>query len=317
MSPLPADWLRQLGRTGLTVSAVCAGGGPLGGMPENFGYDVPAQRGIDTVTAVLHSPIRFLDTSNSYSGGESERRVGAAIVAGGGLPGDFVLATKVDRDGSGDFSGARVRRSLEESLARLGVDRVPLLYMHDPEHISFEAAMAPGGPVKELQRIRDEGLALHLGVAGGPVGLLHRYLRTGIFAALITHNRYTLVDRSADPLIEAAWAAGVAVVNAAVYGGGILARGAAASDRYAYRPAPRAVRDAVAAIEKDCAGYGVPLAAAALRFSLRDPRITSTIVGFSRPERVGECLRHVTLDIPDELWPALEQHVPAPEYWLN
>jgi D-threo-aldose 1-dehydrogenase len=317
MNPGQAGWLRPLGRTGLAVSAVCAGGGPIGSMPENFGYDVPAQRGIDTVIRVLHSPISFLDTSNSYSGGESERRIGAAITASGGLPDNFVLATKVDRDGTGDFSGARVRRSVEESLTRLGVDRVPLLYLHDPEHISFEAGMAPGGPVEELRRIRDEGLAMHIGVAGGPVGLLWRYLDTGIFEALITHNRYTLVDRSAEPLIEAASAAGVAVLNAAVYGGGILARGASSSGRYAYSAAPPAILAAVAAIEKTCSGYGVPLPAAALRFSMRNPRITSTIIGISRPERVDECLEHVSLEIPDELWVQLDRHVPAPDYWLN
>jgi len=286
-------------------------------MPQNFGYEVPAQRGIDTVIEVLRSPIRFLDTSNNYSGGESERRIGTAIAGLGGLPGDFVLATKVDRDSRGDFSSVRIRRSIEESLLRLGVEQVPLLYLHDPEHISFEAAMAPGGPVAEMQRIRDDGLALHLGVAGGPVGLLSRLVDTGVFEALITHNRYTLVDRSAERLIEAAAAAGVAVVNAAVYGGGILARGAAGSDRYAYRPAPAAIRHAVAVMEKTCARYGVPLAVAALRFSLRDPRITSTIIGISRPERVAECLRYVSSEVPDELWPELDRHVPKPEYWLN
>jgi D-threo-aldose 1-dehydrogenase len=317
MSGLPEDWLRPLGRTGLTVSAVCAGGGPLGSMPQNFGYDVPAKRGIDTVIRVLSSPIRFLDTSNSYSGGESERRIGAAVAATGGLPEDFVLATKVDRDRNGDFSGARVRRSIEESLTRLNMQQVPLLYLHDPEHISFEAAVAPGGPVEELQRIRDEGLARYLGVAGGPVGLMRQFVETGIFDAVLTHNRYTLVDRSAEPLIEAASAAGVAVVNAAIYGGGILAKGVAGSDRYAYSAAPQAVLRAVAAIEKACAACGVPLPAAALRFSMRDPRITSTIIGISRPERVDECLSHVTWNIPDEFWAEVDRHVPAPRYWLN
>jgi len=317
MSGLPENWLRPLGRTGLTVSAVCAGGGPLGSMPQNFGYDVPAERGIDTAIRVLRSPIRFLDTSNSYSGGESERRIGAAVAAAGGLPGDFVLATKVDRDRNGDFSGARVRRSIEESLTRLGLQHVPLLYLHDPEHISFEAAMAPGGPVEELQRIRDEGLARYLGVAGGPVGLMRQFVDTGVFDAVLTHNRYTLVDRSAEPLIEAASTAGVAVVNAAIYGGGILAKGVAGSDRYAYSAAPQAVLQAVAGIEKAGAFYAVPLPAAALRFSMRDPRITSTIIGISRPERVDECLSHVTWEIPEEFWAEVDRHVPAPRYWLN
>jgi D-threo-aldose 1-dehydrogenase len=317
MSAWPTDWLRPLGRTDLTVSAVCAGGGPLGSMPDNFGYHVPAERGIDTVTRVLRSPINFLDTSNGYSGGESERRIGAAVAAAGGLPDGFVLATKVDRDRNGDFSGPRVRRSIEESLARLGMDQVPLLYLHDPEHITFEEGMAPGGPVEELARIRDEGLARYLGVAGGPVGLLRDYVGTGAFDAVLTHNRYTLVDRSAEPLLQAASAAGVAVVNAAIYGGGILATGVAGSDKYGYRAAPPAVLRSVAAIEKACAASGVPLPAAALRFSMRDPRIASTVIGISRPERVDECLSHVTWDIPDELWAEIDRNMPAAEYWLN
>ena len=286
-------------------------------MPGNFGYDVPAQRGIDTVTRVLRSPIRFLDTSNSYSGGESERRIGAAVAAMGGLPEDFVLATKVDRDRNGDFSGARVRRSIAESLTRLGMRQVPLLYLHDPEHISFEAAMAPGGPVEELRRIRDEGLARHLGVAGGPVGLMRQYLDSGIFDALLTHNRYTLVDRSAEPLIEAASAAGRRRHQRRHLRGRHPRQGRSRATGTRYSAAPQAVVRAVAAIEKVCAASSVPLPAAALRFSMRDPRITSTVIGISRPERVDECLSHVTWEIPDQFWAELDRHVPEPRYWLN
>jgi D-threo-aldose 1-dehydrogenase len=224
------------------------------------------------------------------------------------VPEGFVLATKVDRDASGDFSGTRVRRSLEESLQRLGLDRVPLLYLHDPEHISFEAGMAAGGPVEELLRIRDEGLAEHLGVAGGPVALMERYVRTGAFEALITHNRWTLLDAAVEQ--------GVAVVNAAVYGGGILATGSAGSTRYAYREAHPEVLDAVRAMERACARHDVPLAAAALQFSIRDERVASTIVGFSRPERVDESVAHSRLTIPEELWPELDALVPRSERWL-
>jgi D-threo-aldose 1-dehydrogenase len=314
---VPADWWRPLGRTGLWVSAVCAGGGPLGSMPDNFGYAVPEGRGIDTVRRVLAGPVTFLDTSNGYSGGDSERRIGAAMREVGGLPPGFVLATKVDRDTTGDFSGARVRRSLDESLQRLGLDRVQLLYLHDPEHISFAAGVAPGGPVEELRRIREEGLVGHLGVAGGPVDLMRRYLGTGVFDVLLTHNRYTLVDRSADGLIDAAHTAGIAVVNAAVYGGGILARGTDGSSRYAYRPAPPEVLAAVRAMERICARYGVPLAAAALRFSLRDERIGSTVVGVSRPERMDECVHYATTEVPDDLWTELDELVPDTKHWLD
>jgi len=103
---------------------------------------------VATVRRAFAGPINFLDTSNGYSGGESERRIGAALAEAGGLPDGFVLATKVDRDGAtGDFSGDQVRRSARESLERLGLDRIQLLYLHDPEHITYEEAMAPGGPV--------------------------------------------------------------------------------------------------------------------------------------------------------------------------
>jgi D-threo-aldose 1-dehydrogenase len=308
---------RALGRTGLLVTPVCVGGGPLGSMPESFGYDVPADRAVATVRRVLAGPFNFLDTSAGYSDGESERRIGAALRAAGGLPAGFVLATKVDPDpGTGDFSAAAVRRSVEGSLDRLGLDHVPLLYLHDPERITFEAGVGSGGPVAELLRIRDEGLAGFLGVAGGPVQLMARYLRTGAFDALVTHNRWTLVDRSAAALLDEAVSLGVGVVNGAPFGGGILAKGTAASDRYAYRPAAPEVLGRIRAMEQACARRGVPLAAAALQFSLRDPRITSTIVGISTPERVEETVRFATRDVPDELWAELDPLTAPRTDWL-
>jgi D-threo-aldose 1-dehydrogenase len=313
MSELPR---RPLGRTGLYVTPLCVGGGVLGSMPENFGYDVPADRGVATVRRAFAGPINFLDTSNGYSGGESERRIGAALAEAGGLPDGFVLATKVDRDGAtGDFSGDRVRRSARESLERLGLDRIQLLYLHDPEHITYEEAMAPGGVVEALVRLRDEGVAEHIGLAGGPVGLMARFLATGEFEVLITHNRWTLVDRSADALIDDAVGRGIGVVNGAAFGGGMLAKGTAVSTDYAYRPAPEVVVERVRAMEKACAQHGVPLAAAALQFSLRDPRITSTIVGISRPERVDETLRLAEWDIPDALWAELDPLAAPTELW--
>jgi D-threo-aldose 1-dehydrogenase len=316
-APGSADWLRPLGDTGLTVSAVCAGSAVLGSMPSTFGYDVPRDRAIATLRRVFAGPITFLDTSNNYGDGESERRIGAALAEAGGVPDGLVLATKVDCDDSGDFSGARVRASLAESLERLGLDRIPLLYLHDPERMELDYALAPGGPVDTLVELKREGLAEHIGVAGGPVSLLHRYLDTGVFEALITHNRWTLVDRSAGALIDAATARGVAVVNAAVFGGGVLARGAARSDRYGYRPAPAPVLEAIRAMERVCARYEVPLAAAALRFSLRDKRIASTIVGFSRPGRVDEIVDYAGLPIPEELWAELDSLAAPESCWLD
>lgn len=308
---------RPLGRTGLMVTPVAIGGGPLGGMRELFGYETPSERAVQTVLRAFEGPFTFLDTAAGYTDGESERRIGEAISRAGGLPDGFVLATKVDRHPqTGEYDGAQVRRSIEGSLERLGVDRVSLLYLHDPEHISFAEGVAPGGPVEELVRIRDEGIAEHLGVAGGPVALMSQYLGTGVFEALITHNRWTLVDRSADELIDEAVALGVGVVNGAPFGGGILARGTAGTDKYAYHRAPEEVLRRIRRMEELCAQASVPLAAAALQFSLRDARITSTIVGVTRPERIEETARYAVWPIDDALWHELDGLAAPRETWL-
>ncbi|WP_163513485.1 aldo/keto reductase [Fodinicola acaciae] len=297
--------LRQLGKTGLRVTPVCVGTGVLGGMAEIFGYDVDTDRAVATVREALRGPINFLDTSAGYGGGESERRVGLALADG--IPDGFVVATKVDPDpGTGGYAGSDVRRSAERSLKRLGLDRFPLLYLHDPERIGFEAAMARGGAVEELVKLRDEGVAEHLGVAGGPVDLMTRFVHTGLFDVALTHNRFTLLDRSAEPLIAAATAAGVAVVNAAVFNGGMLVKGPRRQPRFAYRTADREIVQRAREIQRACATFGVELGAAALQFSLRDKRISSTVVGVSRPERIAQTVRWASEPLPDELWQALD-----------
>jgi D-threo-aldose 1-dehydrogenase len=310
--------LKPLGRTSLMVTSVCVGGSPLGSLPQAFGEEVDYERGLQTVRHVFDSPINFLDTSNGYSNGESERRIGAVIAERGGLPAGFVLATKVDPDPqTGDFTGDRARRSAEESLERLGITRFQLLYLHDPERIGFEAAMAPGGPVDALVALRDAGVTDHIGIAGGPVGLMSQFVSAGVFDALLTHNRFTLIDRSAEPLIAQAAAAGLGVVNAAVYGGGILARGADHTDKYAYHKTSTEVLDRVRAMEKACKAYGVPLRAAAVQVSVRDPRIGSTVIGTATPSHVDELIDLVRLDIPEALRAELAGLVaPEPE-WLG
>ncbi|MFK4548290.1 D-threo-aldose 1-dehydrogenase [Streptomyces tendae] len=294
---------RLLGGTGLRVPRVSFGGGPLAGMPTVFGYDVDEGRAVRTVREILRSPVGCLDTAAAYGEGEGEQRIGLALAASGGLPDGFVLSTKVDRDAlTGDYSATQVRRSLEGSLERLGVDRLQLVYLHGPEHLSYADAMAPGGPVEELVRMRDEGLAAHIGLAGGAVGPLARFVATGLFEVLLVHRRWTLVDRSADQLIDAAHRAGLAVINGGPYGGGILAKGAGGRAYAGVDPLTvRRVREA----GDVCKRYGVPLAAAALQFSTRDPRIASTVVGVSRPGRVAQTARLARWPVPAEVWEAL------------
>jgi D-threo-aldose 1-dehydrogenase len=304
---------RQLGSTGLVVSAVCIGTSPLASMPGLYGYEVDVDSAVATVRAVFDSEFTFLDTSNGYGDdGESERRIGEAIREAGGLPAGFVLATKVDPDpATGDFSGKRVRASFEESLARLGLDRIELLYLHDPERMSFEEGVRPGGALEALVALREEGLADHLGVAGGDVELLGRYLRTDEFEVVLNHNRFTLVDQSADALIHETVSRGAAFVNAAPYGGGMLAKGPQAQPRYAYSTRGSELRESVTRMQDACGRFGVPLAAAALQFSVRDERIASTVVGISAPSRIRATEELLAVDIPDELWTELHTLIPS------
>ncbi len=299
--------LRPLGSTGLQVTPICIGTAPLGSMPETFAYEVPEERALATIRAVFASPFNFLDTAASYGDGESERRIGIVLREMGGLPPGFVLATKADRNlQTGVFTGEQMRRSVERSLRLLGLEQLQLVYLHDPEHISFEEAMAPGGPVEVMQICKEEGLIAHLGVAGGPIDMMIRFVETGLFEAAISHNRYTLLNREAETFWDVCVRHGVAALNAAPYGSGILAKGPSAYPRYMYGQASSDLLQRARQMEETCARYGLPLAAAALQFSQREARITSTIVGVTRPERLTETLKLALQPIPDELWAELD-----------
>ena len=181
----------RLGRTGLTVTPLCFGASALGDMPDTYGYDVDAERAKATIRAIFDGPVNFLDTSRIYGMGRSEERIGAVIRERGGLPAGFVLSSKLDRDPETNvFDAARARRSLEQSLAALGLERIDLLHLHDPEHSrSLAEATSRDGALGELFRIREEGLAKAVGLAAGKVEMMMPLLRDWDFDALITHNR--------------------------------------------------------------------------------------------------------------------------------
>ena len=156
----------------------------------------------------------------------------------------------------------------------------------------------------ELFRIRDEGLAAAVGLAAGRIDVMMPLLAAWDFDALITHNRWTLVNRNAEPMLELAAERGVAVMNAAPYAGGALAKGAAIG-RYVYQEADEATLAPVRRVEAICARHGVPPGAAALQFSLREPRIAATICGVTKPERVQETLDWAAWPIPEAVWDEL------------
>lgn len=298
---------RTFGSTSYQVTPVCVGCAPLGDLPEAFAYGVSEDQALATLRAAFGGAINFLDTAAIYGFGESERRIGKVLAELGGLPEGFVVATKADRDpDTNDFSGDQFKRSVEGSLERLGLDHLHYVYIHDPEHTTFEQIMKPSGPHEVLQDLREQGVIGGIGISGGPIDMLIRYVETGLFSAVETHNRYTLINRSAEPLLDVCVRLGVAVKNAAPYGSGILAKGPDSYARYAYHDAPPSIVDRTRRLAAICEEFNVPLIAAALQFSLRDPRVATTVVGMTRPERVQQTTELATMALPDGLWTALD-----------
>ncbi len=290
----------------LRVPGIAFGTSGLGDMPETYGYGVDEERALATVRAVLDAPDGFIDTSRLYGMGRSEERIGKVVDELGGWPAGRVLSTKLDRDPeTGRFDAARARRSLEESLTALGRDHVEILHLHDPEYVDDLAEITgKGGALDALFRMKEEGLADAVGLAAGRTDVMMPMLRDRDFDVLITHNRHTLVNRNAEPMIELAMERGIAVMNAAPYAGGALAKGAS-NARYVYQEATEAMMAPVRRVEEVCARHGVPPGAAALQFSMRDPRVTATICGVTRPERVKDTLDWAAWPIGDEVWAEL------------
>ncbi|MFY0635366.1 MAG: aldo/keto reductase [Vannielia sp.] len=298
----------SLGKDGPAISPICFGTSALGDMPDTYGYEVSEERAAQTLSAIFDGPCNFLDTSRIYGFGRSEARIGAAIAARGGLPEGFVLATKLDRDAeTGRFDAARVRQSVEESLEALGVSHIDLLHLHDPEHARDLAEItAPGGALDEMFKLRDEGIAGKVGLAMGRVDMMFPLVRERPFDAILSHNRFSLLNRAADEMFSWAHEAGICVLNAAPYAGGVLAKGSSQMKQITYQKADEAALAPVRAIEEVCSRHQVPVGAVALQFSLRDPRIASTVIGVSSPERVAQTVGWAEWDVPPQVWAELE-----------
>lgn len=314
-APDGRSWIRPAGRTGLSLTAIGLGGAPLGSIPNLLGYKVPEDRALELVSTILRSPIGVIDTSNNYNDGESERRIGKALKKVK-CRSETAVITKVDACGN-DYSGDRVRASVKESMQRIGVEYLPLVHLHDPEYFDFDYIAGKGGAVDALIQMREDGRIGAIGVAGGHIPTIRRYVELDVFDALLVHNRLTLVDRSADGLVRDARSRGMAVFNAAVFGGGLLADPRSGKTTYAYRPASVAVLDAVAALADVAERYKVDLGAIALQASMREPFVDCTLVGMSRPQRVAWTLEAVCTPLPEALWEEVDALLPDPDHWID
>ena len=293
---------------------------PIGGLYEQVSDE--AARAV--VDRAWERGLRFFDTAPLYGSGVSERRLGAALRD---RPRDeLVLSTKVGRllrAGGGpdpvfpgaprlepvfDFSFDGALRSLEESLERLGFDRVDVVYIHDPDD-HFDEALAGAYPA--LERLRGEGVVQAIGVGMNQSELLARFARETDVDCLLLAGRYTLLDTSGlAELLPLCLERGIDVIAAGVFNSGILAGGAS----YDYAPADPDVVARACRLADVCARWEVPLPAAAVQFPLGHPAIARVLVGCRSVAEVDEDVELFELELPVGLWEELRAEGLLPEH---
>ena len=290
--------------TGLEVTELSFGTSSLGSMPDTYGYEVPEDRAQKTLNRFFQGPVNMLDTSRNYAMGESEKRIGNAIKENGGWPKDFLLSTKLDRNmDTLVLDKNRARESLEESLKTLNVGSVDILFLHDPEYAKdLSDITKKDGAMDELFKIKEEGLAKAVGIAMGKIDIMFPLLKDWDFDVMINHNRFTLINREANEMYDYAYSNNIAIFNAAPYAGGVLAKGPDNFKKITYQDATEEKLTPAREFEKVCKKHNVELGAAALQFSLKDKRITSTICGVTSVESIEKNLTWANSKISDEFW---------------
>jgi len=264
-----------------------------------------------------------------YGLGLSERRLGRVLAT---RPrDDFVLATKVGRllraDAPAepgqpfwkgvppvnpvfDFSSDGVLRSVDESLERLGLDRIDVLYLHDPDE-HYEAALTEAYPA--LDRLRSEGVVGAIGAGMNQAEMLLRFAREADFDCFLVAGRYTLLDQAALPeLLPLCCEREIAVIVGGVYNSGILVDPTPGAT-FDYRPAPPFWLERAQRLRAICDRHAVPLMAAAIQFPLAHPAVASLLVGARSTSELDESLDLLALPIPAELWAELRSEGLLPE----
>ena len=293
-----------IGSTGLAVTSLGFGAAPLGDMPDTYGYGVDEATARAAIDAIFDGPVNLLDTSRNYGFGRSEERIGAAIRSRGALPKGFILSTKLDRDmETGRFDGDRAKQSFDESQKALALDHIPMLHLHDPEHArDLTEITCTGGALEQLFRLKEQGAVTAVGLAMGRLDIMLPLVRDWPFDVILSHNRYTLLNRSADALFDLAQSRGMTILNAAPYAGGVLAKGSSVVKKVTYQDSSDAALAPVRAVEDVCARHGVAPGAAALQFSQHDPRVACTIVGVSKAQRITQTLDWASAQVSEAAW---------------
>ncbi|WP_409189332.1 aldo/keto reductase [Bradyrhizobium sp. RDM4] len=319
---------RPLGRTGLQASILGFGTAPLG----DLFLELDDRTAIAAASRALELGINLLDTSPHYGNGLSEHRCGTALRRVKRQ--DVVLCTKTGRwmdpfhrpeTRSGfvgghphravvDYSYDGTMRSVEQSLLRLGTDRIDLLLIHDVDvwthgqaaiEDRFREAMA--GAYVALDRLRSEGVVAGIGIGVNEAEMCVRFAQAGSFDVMLLAGRYSLLEQPAlKEFMPLALKQGIAVLLGGVFNSGILATGPVAGAKYNYQDAPPEILSRVAEIQRVCAAHGVALPTAALHFALGHPAVASVVLGGQSPQEVERNLAALTTEVPAALWSDLK-----------
>ena len=305
-----------LGRTTLTVTRLGLGTAPLGGLYE----EVPDGQAHAVVERAFELGLRFFDTAPLYGYGLAEQRIGHVLRK---KPrNDFVLATKVgrllrpgdpgpDSEFKGtprlvpvfDFSYEGTRRAIESSMSRLGLDRLDILLIHDPDE-HYEEALS--GAYRALDELRADGVVGAIGAGMNQAQMLARFAREADFDCFLLAGRYTLLDQvGLDELLPLCLERGIAISVGGAFNSGILA-GPQPGATFNYAPAPAALVERARRIGEVCSRWGVPLKAAALQFPLGHPAVVSVLAGCRSLGELEENVRMFEHEVPAGLWAELK-----------
>ena len=310
--------LRPLGRRGPSVTRIGLGCAPIG----NLFTRVSDEDAAATIDAAWDQGIRFFDTAPLYGHGLSERRLGRALARRPRT--QFVIATKVGRllrpapagrhttifadapplDPVFDYSRDGVLVSIDESLERLALDRIDVVHVHDPDDHEAEAL---AGAFPALIELRDQGVIGAVGCGMNQTAMLERFVERVDLDCVLLAGRYTLLDRSgADRLLPLCQQRGIGVIIGGVFNSGLLAD-PDGQPTYDYIDAPRALVERARRMRARCQQRGVELPAAALRFAMRHPAVTSVVVGARNAVEITLDVALAATRIDDALWDDLER----------